>query len=69
MKGDKPYEPEHACCWRCCSFQFFVSKFGLMACKEHPKSKVEPNHFCNAFATSEADRQPTKDEDAGGLVA
>ena len=51
MKGDKPYELEHACCWRCC---FFIFKYGTMACKKHKGiANIEPNMFCNTFAISE----------------
>ena len=51
-KGDKPYELEHACCWRCVSF---ISIYGTMACKVHKGVKVEPNMFCDKFATCEED--------------
>ena len=57
-KRDMPHELEHACCWRCCSFAISASKHGLMSCScsEYPEIKIEPNHFCNRFATSGEDR-------------
>ena len=52
-KSDKPYELEHACCWRCCSL---IASVPTMKCKYHLMT-IEPNMFCNSFATSEEERK------------